>query len=167
MLAFIEVEFQNPSVLSKLRNYLQKWRPMRIALPLNELDALGVPRGPKFDKIIEQLFEMQLRGRARDPEDRAKALRQLAGIRDELKKKTEKEKEKKKKPEKETTSSVAAPSGTAPLPSKQSQKGGGSHSAAAAIGAKAEAKHAALHPTQKQKPAAKLKAQPAKKASRR
>ncbi len=48
-----------------------------------ELDALGVARGPKFDKIIEQLFELQLRGRARTPEDRTKALRNLAGIREE------------------------------------------------------------------------------------
>jgi tRNA nucleotidyltransferase (CCA-adding enzyme) len=167
MLAFIEVEFPNQGVLSKLRNYLQKWRPMRIALPMNELDALGVPRGPKFDKIIEQLFEMQLRGRARDPEDRAKALRQLAGIKDELKKKPEKEKDKKKKPEHETAPLVAAPSGTALPALKQSHKGGGSRSAAAAISAKAEAKHAASHPAQKQKPTAKLKAQPEKKASRR
>src|SRR5262249_31124470 len=64
-LAFIEVEMPNPKAISKIRNYLQKWRPMRLALPVGELDALGVPRGPKFDKIMEQVFELQLRGRAR------------------------------------------------------------------------------------------------------
>lgn len=94
MLAFIEVEFPNPGVLSKLRNYVQKWRPIRMALPVSELDGLGVARGPKFDKIIEQLFDMQLRGRARTPEDRTRALRQLAGIKEEPKKKPEKEKKK-------------------------------------------------------------------------
>jgi tRNA nucleotidyltransferase (CCA-adding enzyme) len=97
MLVFIEVELPAPQALSKIRAYIQKWRPIRLALPFAELDALGVPRGPKFDKIIEQLFDMQLRGKARTPEDRTKALRNLAGIKDELKKKEEKEKKPKGK----------------------------------------------------------------------
>ena len=66
MLAFIEVEMPNPKALSKIRNYFQKWRPMRLRCRSNELEALGVPRGPKFDKMLEQLFEMQLRGKARN-----------------------------------------------------------------------------------------------------
>jgi tRNA nucleotidyltransferase/poly(A) polymerase len=92
MLAFIEVEMPNPRALSKVRNYIQKWRPLRLALPAAELDALGIARGPRFDKILEQLFEAQLRGKARDPESRTKVLRQLAGIKEEPKKKPEKEK---------------------------------------------------------------------------
>jgi len=96
LLVFIEVEMPNPRALSKIRNYLQKWRPMRQALPAAELESLGVQRGPKFDKILEQLFEMQLRGKARTPEDRTKALRNLAGIKEEPKKKLEKEKKKRK-----------------------------------------------------------------------
>ena len=96
MLVFIEVEMPNPRVLSKIRSYVQKWRPMRLALPVAELDALGIPRGPKFDKILEQLFELQLRGKARTPEDRTKVLRSLAGIKEEPKKKEEKEKKKRK-----------------------------------------------------------------------
>jgi tRNA nucleotidyltransferase (CCA-adding enzyme) len=118
MLAFIEVELPNAKALSKIRAYLQKWRPMRQALPVAELDALGVPRGAKFDKIIEDLFEMQLRGRGRDPEQRTKILRQLAGIKDEPKK-IEKEK-KKHKGEKE----VAAKSPTTkPAEGKPHEKG--------------------------------------------
>ena len=95
MLAFIEVEVPNAAAMSKIRAYVQKWRPIRLALPVAELDALGVPRGPKFDEVLENLFEMQLRGRARDPESRAKLLRKLAGIKEE-KKKPEKEKRKRK-----------------------------------------------------------------------
>ena len=88
MLAFIEVEMPNPKAISKIRNYLQKWRPLRLGLPMGELDALGVARGPKFDKIIEQLFELQLRGRgARSRRAASKILRNLAGIKDEPKKK--------------------------------------------------------------------------------
>jgi hypothetical protein len=97
MIGFIEVEMPNPKASSKIRNYLQKWRPLRLGLPVGELDALGVARGPKFDKIIEELFELQLRGRGRDPESRVKILRNLAGIKDEPKKKPEKEKKRKGK----------------------------------------------------------------------
>lgn len=96
ILVFLEVEVPHPRAISKIRSYVQKWRPLRLALPVVELDALGVPRGPKFDSILEQLFEMQLRGKARTPEDRTKALRSLAGIKDEPKKKEEKKKEKRK-----------------------------------------------------------------------
>ncbi len=91
-LVFIEVELPNPKALSKIRNYMQKWRPLRQGLPMGELEALGVPRGPKFDKIIEQVFDLQLRGKARMPELLTKALRNLAGIRDEVPKKPEKKK---------------------------------------------------------------------------
>jgi hypothetical protein len=167
MLAFIEVEFPSPPVVSKLHNFIQKWRPLRMGLPAAELDALGVPRGPKFDKILDQIFEMQLRGRARTPEDRTKALRQLAGIKDEPKKKPEKEK--KKRGEKPAAAAPAAEGGAKAEPSKQ--PGGNaqnSKSAAAAIGAKAQAKHAAADVEQKHKSAtAKAKGKRAKKAARR
>jgi tRNA nucleotidyltransferase (CCA-adding enzyme) len=156
MLAFIEVEMPNPRAVSKFRNYLQKWRPLRQSLPMAELDALGVARGPKFDKVIEQLFEMQLRGKGKLPEERTKILRNLAGIKDEPKKVEKPEKKRKgQKGEakaataepkdhdksKQATPAVAAgapprgPKGTQAAP-KQSQ------SASAAIGARARAKHA-------------------------
>jgi tRNA nucleotidyltransferase (CCA-adding enzyme) len=153
MLAYIEVEFPNPRALSKIRNYIQKWRPLRLALPVAELDAFGVPRGPKFDKIIEQLFEMQLRGKGRDPESRTKILRNLAGIKEEPKKKPEKEKKKGKA--KEPPSAEAKqhqkgkPEGAAAFRPAASPHTKGSdagvkpaQTAAGVIGARAEAKHA-------------------------
>jgi hypothetical protein len=154
MLVFIEVELANPRVASKLRNYIQKWRPLRLALPAGELDALGIARGPKFDKILEQLFEMQLRGKGRDPESRTKILRQLAGIKEEPKKKPEKEKKVRKGKatiQEAKTQEKGKPQGAATTQSDTSekaspQKGAGagpmpSH-AAAAIGARAKEKHA-------------------------
>jgi tRNA nucleotidyltransferase (CCA-adding enzyme) len=184
MLAYIEVELPNPRALSKIRNYIQKWRPLRLALPAGELDALGVPRGPKFDKILEQLFEMQLRGKARSPEDRTKALRQLAGIKEEPKKKPEKEKKKRKgketaeaptksqpkpgeKPAHEAHAAAHPSAKDAPAASKPAR------SAAAAIGAGAQAKHersvADHHAQQKQARSShsKAKARPAKKSGGR
>jgi len=108
MIAFIEVEMPNAAAMSRIRAYVQKWRPMRLALPVAELDTLGVPRGAKFDKVLEDLFEAQLRGRGRDPESRAKLLRQLAGIKEEPKKT---EKEKKKRKGKETAGKTPAKHG--------------------------------------------------------
>lgn len=137
-LAFIEVELPNPRALSKIRNYIQKWRPLRLALPIGELDALGIPRGPQFDKILDQLFDLQLRGKAKTPEDRTRILRDLAGIKDEVKKKPEKEKKKGKGGE------AAAPPAKTPG-AKSGEKASVAHSeaghAAAAIGAGARAKH--------------------------
>jgi tRNA nucleotidyltransferase (CCA-adding enzyme) len=106
MLAFIEVEMPNPAAMSKIRAYVQKWRPMRLALPVTELDALGIPRGPKFDKVLEELFDVQLKGRGRDPESRVKILRKLAGIKEE-KKNPEKEKKRRKGKEAQENSGEA------------------------------------------------------------
>ncbi len=174
MLAFIPAELPNSRALSKIRNYFQKWRPMRQALPAAELDALGIARGAKFDKILEQLFEMQLRGKARSPEDRTKALRQLAGIKEEPKKKPEPEKKKHKGKEPVARGSKApdakaaggAPHGkteAAHAPAGQEGK------AASVIGARAQAKHekeAARHGGARRAHASKAKAGRAKKARR-
>ncbi|HEX4002721.1 MAG TPA: hypothetical protein VHX36_08735 [Candidatus Acidoferrales bacterium] len=138
-LAFIEVELPNPRALSKIRNYIQKWRPLRMALPVAELDALGIPRGPKFDKILDQLFDLQLRGKAKTPEDRTRILRDLAGIKDELKKKPEKEKKKGKGGEAPVATAKAPGGKPAEKASDAASESG--HHAAAAIGAGARAKH--------------------------
>ena len=187
-LAFIEVEMPNPRALSKIRNYLQKWRPLRMASPAGELEALGVERGPKFDKIIEQFFELQLRGKGKTPEDRTKILKNLAGIKDEPKK--PEKKEKKRKGEKEAAAPVdakgrekskaqppdakaaAAPPapGKSAAATKSAAAANASHSAAAAIGARAQAKHdKAEHDTKaadKKRAKARKKSAPPKKARR-
>jgi tRNA nucleotidyltransferase (CCA-adding enzyme) len=98
-LAWLLAESSKSKVFSKIRAYLQKWRPLRMALPavVAELTGLGLSRGPRFDAVIEQCFAMQLTGRGKTPEERVKILRKLAGIKEPPKKKVE---EKKKKPAK-------------------------------------------------------------------
>ena len=179
MLVFIEAELPNPKAVSKIRNYLQKWRPLRLALPTAELDALGIARGPKFDKIIEQFFEMQLRGKGKTPEDRTKILRNLGGIKDEPKKVEKPEKKRKgekgeskaatapaegKAPDKQKQTAAVAPAGAAAPNAAKAPQG-----AAAAIGAKAQAKHAEAADKSKaaKAKAHKPKAHPAKKSGRR
>ncbi len=94
LLAFIQAEFSNAKALGKIRNFLHKWKPLRLALPSAavELETLGLPRGPKFDKVLEDLFQQQLLGKGRSPEDRTRLLRRLAGIKPPKKPKEEKKK---------------------------------------------------------------------------
>jgi tRNA nucleotidyltransferase/poly(A) polymerase len=134
-LAYLLAESNKSAALSKIRAYLNKWRPVRIGLPAvaNELEALGMPRGAKFDQIVEQVFAIQLTGRGKTPEERVKILRKLSGI-----------KEPPKKKEKEKKSSKAADKAHA----------------AAAVGEAAKQKHAAAKAEMKH--AAKGKAVPSK-----
>lgn len=97
VVAYTLAESNNSSAVSRIKSYLHKWRPIRQALPLvvNELEALGMPRGPKFDQIVDEVFAIQLNGRGKTPEEREKILRKLSGIKEAPKKK---EKERKAKP---------------------------------------------------------------------
>lgn len=94
--AYLLAESNNSAAVSKLKAYLHKWRPIRQALPTvaNELEAIGMERGPKFDEVVDAVFAAQLNGRGKTPEERVKMLRKLSGIKEAPKKK---EKEKKGK----------------------------------------------------------------------
>jgi len=96
LLAYILAESSNSKAIGKIKNFLFKWRPIKKNLPtaISELEGIGMARGPKFDKVVQQFFEKQLEGKARTPEDRIKLLRRLSGIK-EPKKKPEKEDRKK------------------------------------------------------------------------
>jgi len=91
-IAYLLAESRNSAALSKIRAYLNKWRPVRIGLPgvATELETLGMERGAKFDSIVEQVFAVQLTGRGKTPEEREKILRKLSGIKEAPKKKEKK-----------------------------------------------------------------------------
>src|SRR5438309_2013979 len=118
LLAFILAESSNSKAVGKIRTYLHKWRPLRQALPaaVLELESIGMAHGPKFDKVIEDLFHAQLQGKARNPELRLKLLRKLSGIKEPPKKKLD-EKERKKLGDKSKKKLVARQPGAAPPPS--------------------------------------------------
>lgn len=109
-IAYLLAESNNSAAFSKLRAFLNKWRPIRQALPvvINELEALGMPRGPKFDQVINEVFAAQLNGRGKTPEEREKILRRLSGIK-EVPKKKEKEKKSAKGAGKRPQTEAAAP----------------------------------------------------------
>lgn len=94
---YLLAESRNSAALSKIKAYLNKWRPLRagIATVRDELKRIGMPEGPKFDAVVEQLFALQLNGRGKTPEEREKILRKLSGIKEPPKVKESKGKEKK------------------------------------------------------------------------
>jgi tRNA nucleotidyltransferase (CCA-adding enzyme) len=110
ILAYLLAESNNSAAVSKLKAFLHKWRPIRQALPVvaNELEAIGMPRGPKFDHVIDEVFAAQLNGRGKTPEERVKTLRRLSGIKEAPKKK-EKEKKASKPAEKHAPAQAAHP----------------------------------------------------------
>jgi tRNA nucleotidyltransferase (CCA-adding enzyme) len=117
LLAYILAESSNGKAVGKIRTYFSKWKPLRQALPgvVAELEALGMERGPKFDKVVEDFFQLQLLGRARKPEDHAKILRKLAGIKEPPKKVEEKKKPEKPKKKGESASKQEPTSAAAPV----------------------------------------------------
>ena len=129
-MAYLLAESSNSGALSKIRAYLHKWRPVRIGLPavVNELQALGMERGPKFDEIVEKVFAIQLTGRGKTVEEREKTLRKLSGIKEAPKKK---EKEKK------------AAKGGAKAHKDEHPAASAKHPGAGKITAQAQHKHAA------------------------
>jgi hypothetical protein len=119
--AYVMAFSSNSAAVSKIRAYLNKWRPLRqgIAAISNELTAIGMPAGPKFDSIVQQVFAMQLTGRGKTPEEREKILRKLSGIKEQPKPKETKGKEKKgSKPAATKASLVAAGKVAAPAAAK-------------------------------------------------
>jgi tRNA nucleotidyltransferase (CCA-adding enzyme) len=114
--AYLLAESRNSAALSKIRAYLNKWRPLRstVQVVANELEALGMARGAKFDEIVEQVFAIQLTGRGKTPEEREKILRKLSGIKEAPKKKE-------KKPGKGGDKAHVAAAGKAVAPAKTSK----------------------------------------------
>src|SRR6266568_4543273 len=141
-MAYLMAESNNSTALSKMRAYLNKWRPLRISLPAvaNELETLGMLRGPKFDQIMDQIFAIQLTGRGKTREEREKILRKLSGIKEQPKKK-----EKEKKPSKGADKAHAAAAvGAAARQKHAAAKADAKHAAKGkSVSPKAPAKHAA------------------------
>src|SRR5580700_1036017 len=154
-IAYLLAESTNSAALSKIRAYLNKWRPVRIGLPMvaNELEALGMARGEKFDDIVEQVFAIQLTGRGKTPEEREKILRKLSGI--------------KEPPKKKETPKKAGKGGALKAEAAEAIAGANAAEAGAAAKAHGKDRGAAKHPPAKPAPASHAKSGGAKKSSGR
>jgi len=82
LLLFLLAYYPQAKIQSRVKNYLVKAPQIRARLPENELLTLGIRPGPKFDKILEQIFFDQLDGKIKTNQQLTRALRSLAGIKE-------------------------------------------------------------------------------------
>ena len=100
ILIFLLVKFPQGKIQNRVKNFVFKASIVRARLPRAELQALGVKAGPKFEKMIEQVFADLLDGRLKTPQQVTKQLRALAGIKEEAPKTAKAKKARPKKPAK-------------------------------------------------------------------
>jgi tRNA nucleotidyltransferase/poly(A) polymerase len=82
LLLFLLVHCAQTKIQSRLKTFLVRCPQIWAQLPRAELRSLGVEPGPKFDKILEQIFLDQLDGKLKTHQQVAKALRELTGIKE-------------------------------------------------------------------------------------
>lgn len=76
------VRHPQPAVQNRVKAFFTKFPAVRAAVPRAELEAIGMPPGPKFEKVLEQVFLDQLDGKLKTPPQITKALRAYSGIKE-------------------------------------------------------------------------------------
>ncbi|HEY6291011.1 MAG TPA: hypothetical protein VI455_05535 [Terriglobia bacterium] len=80
LILFLLVHHTQTTIQNRVKAFLTKFPAIRAALPRAELESLGLPLGPKFDKVLEQVFLDELDGKIKNPQQMTKALLSYAGI---------------------------------------------------------------------------------------
>ena len=83
LLLFLLVHFPQTKIQTRIKTFLVKCPQIRAQLPRAELQSLGVEPGPKLDKILERIFLDQLDGKLKTHQQVTKAIRELAGIKEQ------------------------------------------------------------------------------------
>jgi tRNA nucleotidyltransferase/poly(A) polymerase len=82
VLLFLLLYYPQPKIQSRVKGFLFKFPQLHANLPISELEAMGMPRGPKFDKIMEQVFMDELDAKIRGRQQVTAELRALSGIKE-------------------------------------------------------------------------------------
>jgi tRNA nucleotidyltransferase/poly(A) polymerase len=82
LLLFLLANSSRAKVQNRVKSFLFKAPQIRASLPRNELQSLGVKPGPEFERILEQIFALQLDGKIKSHQQLVKELRALAGIKE-------------------------------------------------------------------------------------
>jgi hypothetical protein len=76
------VNFPQAKIQTRVKNFLFKYPLLLAKLPRAELLGLGLEAGPKFEKIVHQLFLEQLDGKIKTHQQLLKEFRSLAGLKE-------------------------------------------------------------------------------------
>jgi tRNA nucleotidyltransferase (CCA-adding enzyme) len=82
LLLYMLSHYPQAKVQKPVKDFLFKYPQIREKLPRAELQSLGVESGPRFEKIMNDLFMAMLDGEVRSQPQMMKMLRDLAGIKD-------------------------------------------------------------------------------------
>jgi len=82
VLVFLLANFPQAKVQNRVKNFLFKFPTVHASIPRAELLTLGLEPGPKFEKIVHQLFLLQLDGKIKNHPQLIKEFRSIAGIKE-------------------------------------------------------------------------------------
>ncbi|MBI4164550.1 MAG: CCA tRNA nucleotidyltransferase [Acidobacteria bacterium] len=121
LLLFLLAYFPQAKIQNRVKSFLFKFPTVRARIPRAELLTLGLEPGPKFDKIVHQVFLLQLDGKIRNHPQLLKEFRALAGIK-EPPKPVEPKQGPKPAPPKPVKPKETKPAAQAPKPAKPARK---------------------------------------------
>jgi tRNA nucleotidyltransferase (CCA-adding enzyme) len=82
LLFYVLATTKSAKVQNRIKSFLFKFPEIRSRLPRADLQAMGVKPGPEFERIISQIFAMQLDGKIKSHPQLLKEMRELAGIKE-------------------------------------------------------------------------------------
>jgi tRNA nucleotidyltransferase (CCA-adding enzyme) len=82
LLFYVLASTKSAKVQNRIKGFLFKFPEVRSRLPRADLQALGVTPGPEFDRILAQIFALQLDGKIKSHPQLMKKMRELAGIKE-------------------------------------------------------------------------------------
>jgi tRNA nucleotidyltransferase (CCA-adding enzyme) len=80
LVLFLLVYDTRPAIQHRIKAYFTKYLASRARLPRAELQSLGLPPGPKFERVMDQVFLDELDGKIKNPQQMTKLLMDYAGI---------------------------------------------------------------------------------------
>lgn len=80
LVLFLLVDDTRSTIQNRIKAFFTKYLAVRAGLPRAELQSLGLPPGPKFEKVIDQVFLDELDGKVKSPQQMTKLLMDYAGI---------------------------------------------------------------------------------------